>query len=102
MKKRINPDRMIQVIHEYFNGVISKPNLKNLCLTTIAMAKSEKLTINEIARKMPVDVRNQKTKQTRLLRFLNNDLPLWNTKVNWHHFVILDISEIFIITSKSK
>jgi hypothetical protein len=52
MKKRINPDRMIQTIQEYFNDSLSKPNLKNLCLTTIAMAKSEKLTINEISRSM--------------------------------------------------
>jgi hypothetical protein len=49
-KEKINPDRMIQTIQEYFNDSLSKPNLKNLCLTAIAMAKSEKLTINEISR----------------------------------------------------
>ena len=60
MKKKVNPDKMIQTITEYFKDSLSKPNLKNLSLTTIAMAKSNRLKINEIARNLPVDVRNQK------------------------------------------
>ena len=87
MKKRINPDRMIQTIQEYFKNSLSKPNLKNLSLTTIAMAKSNRLKINEIARNLPVDVGNQKAKQTRLLRFLNNDLPLDDMMLSWSNLV---------------
>lgn len=87
MKKRVNPDRMIQTIQEYFKDSLSKPNLKNLCLTTIAMAKSNRLKINEIARNLPVDVANQKAKQTRLLRFLNNDLPLDDMMLSWSNLV---------------
>jgi hypothetical protein len=87
MKKRINPDRMIQTIQEYFKGSLSKPNLKNLSLATIAMAKSDRLKINEIARNLPVDVGNQKAKQTRLLRFLNNNLPLDDMMFSWSNLV---------------
>lgn len=87
MNKKVNPDRMIQTIEEYFKDSLSKPNLKNLCLTTIAMAKSNILKINEIARNLPVDVRNQKSKQTGLLRFLNNDLPLDDMMLSWSNLV---------------
>jgi len=87
MKKRVNPDRIIQTIEEYFKDSLSKPNLKNLSLTTIAMAKSDRLKINEIARNLPVDVSNQKAKQTRLLRFLDNDLPLTDMMLSWSNLV---------------
>lgn len=87
MKKKVNPDKMIQTITEYFKDSLSKPNLKNLSLTTIAMAKSNRLKINEIARNLPVDVRNQKAKQTSLLRFLNNDFPLNEMMLSWSNLV---------------
>jgi len=87
MKKRVNPDRIIQTIEEYFKDSLSKPNLKNLSLTTIAMSKSDRLKINEIARNLPVDVSNQKTKQTRLLRFLDKDLPLTDMMLSWSNLV---------------
>jgi hypothetical protein len=89
MKKRVNPDRIIQTIEEYFKDSLSKPNLKNLSLTTIAMAKSDRLRINEISRNLPVDVSNQKAKQTRLLRFLNNDLPLDDMMLSWSNLVFM-------------
>jgi hypothetical protein len=74
---------------EYFKDSLSKPNLKNLSLTTIAMAKSDRLRINEISRNLPVDVSNQKAKQTRLLRFLNNDLPLDDMMLSWSNLVFM-------------
>ncbi|MGB9595825.1 MAG: hypothetical protein ACPL7B_06045 [Candidatus Poribacteria bacterium] len=46
---------------------MTKPNLKNLALTNIAIAKAEKMIINEIARYLPTDVKKQKAKQTRLI-----------------------------------
>jgi len=51
------------------------------------MAKSNRLKINEIARNLPVDVTNQKAKQTRLLRFLNNNLPLDDMMLSWSNLV---------------
>jgi len=88
MKKKVNPDRIIQTTQEYFKDVLTKPNIKNLALTNIAIAKSEKTTINEIARCLPVDVKKQKSKQTRLLRFLDNDLPVNDMMFSWSRLVL--------------
>lgn len=87
-KNKVNPDRIIQTIEENFKDVLSKPNLKNLALTNIAIAKAEKMTINEIARCLPTDVGNQKAKQTRLLRFLDNQLPLNDMMLDWARFAL--------------
>ena len=61
-KNKAKPDRIIQTIEENFKDVLAKPDLKNLGLTSIAIAKAEKMTINEIARCLPIDVKNQKAK----------------------------------------
>jgi hypothetical protein len=87
-KNKVNPDRIIQTTEENFKDVLTKPNLKNLGLTNIAIAKAEKMTINEIARCLPTDVKNQKSKQTRLLRFIGNDLPLDDMMFSWSRFVL--------------
>jgi len=87
-RNKVNPDRIIQIIEKNFKDVLSKPNLKNLALTNIAMAKAEKMTINEIARCLPTDVKNQKVKQTRLLRFISNDLPTQEMMFRWLRFVL--------------
>lgn len=87
-KNKVKPDRIIQTIEENFKDVLAKPDLKNLGLTSIAIAKAEKMTINEIARCLPIDVKNQKAKQTRLLRFLDNILPLDVMMFSWARFVL--------------
>jgi hypothetical protein len=87
-KNKVNPDRIIQTTEENFKDVLTKPNLKNLGLTNIAIAKAEKMTINEIARCLPTDVKNQKSKQTRLLRFIDNDLPQNDMMFSWARFVL--------------
>ena len=58
-RNKVKPDRIIQTTEEYFKDVLSIPDLKNLGLTNIAITKAEKITINEIARCLPVDVKNQ-------------------------------------------
>lgn len=80
-KNKINPDRIIQTIEDNFKDVLTKPNLKNLALTNIAIAKAEK-------RCLPTDVGNQKAKQTRLLRFLDNQLPLDDMMFYWAKFAL--------------
>jgi hypothetical protein len=87
-KNKVNPDRIIQTTKENFKDVLTKPNLKNLGLTNIAIVKAEKMTINEIARCLPTDVKNQKSKQTRLLRFIDNDLPSNDMMLCWLRFVL--------------
>lgn len=72
--KKISPDRIVNAVKENFKRILSKPLLKSMILVTIAIAMSEKLKINEIARHLPVEVTHQKVKQTRLLRYLKKPL----------------------------
>ena len=76
MKNQVDPGRIVCTIEEDFKDELSKPKLRNLILTSIAIGKTERLRINEIARNLPVDVKRKKSKQTRLLRFLDSYLPL--------------------------
>ena len=62
-QKRVNPTAMITTITEIFNPVLKKPALKNLILTTLAIALAKTFRINEIASRLPVAVKHQKTKQ---------------------------------------
>lgn len=87
-KNKVNPKRIIQNINENFKGILSKPKLKTLGLIIIAMMKAKKMTINEIARELPVNVKRQKSKQTRLLRFLSNKVQTPEMMYNWAKSVI--------------
>ena len=75
-QKRVNPTPMITTITEIFKPVLKKPALKNVILTIIAIALSKTFRINEIASRLPVSVKHQKTKQKRLLRFLASAFPI--------------------------
>ena len=53
-QKSVNPTAMITTIIEIFNPVLKKPALKNLILTTLAIALAKTFRINEIASRLPV------------------------------------------------
>jgi hypothetical protein len=86
--KKVSPNRIIDAINENFKGVLSKPRLKTLALILVAISLAKKLKINQVARKMPTDVKHQKAKQTRLLRFLKKPLPLLDMMFSWTRFVL--------------
>jgi len=86
--KRVSPNRIIDAVDENFKDVLSKPKLKTLALIAVAISLAKKLKINQIARKMPTDVNHQKSKQTRLLRFLKKPLPLLDLMFSWTRFVL--------------
>jgi len=86
MKKKVSPNRIVDEVEKNFKDILSKPSLKNLILVTIAIALAEKLRINEIARHLPVDVKHQKAKQTRLLRMLKR--CLLDMMFSWTKFVL--------------
>lgn len=86
--KRISPIRIINAVNENFKDVLSKPRLKTLALIAVAISLAKELKINRIARKMPTDVKHQKCKQTRLLRFLSKPLPLVEMMFSWTRFVL--------------
>ncbi len=86
--KRVNPVSMITTIREIFNPVLTKPQLKNVILTTLAIALSKTFRINEIASRLPVEVKHHKTKQKRLLRFLARRFPIGAAMGCWLIFVL--------------
>jgi len=86
--KKVSPNRIINAVDENFKDVLGKPRLKTLALVAIAISLAKKLKINEIARHMPTDVKHQKSKQTRLLRFLKKSLPLLDMMFSWTRFVL--------------
>ena len=87
-QKRVNPTAMITTITEIFNPVLKKPALKNLILTTLAIALAKTFRINEIASRLPVAVKHQKTKQKRLLRFVDSVFPIGAVMGCWLVFVL--------------
>ncbi len=88
MKNRVDPGRIVTAIEENFKDELSKPKLRNLILTSIAIGKTKKLRINEIAQNLPVDVKHKKSRQTRLMRFLNTYLPLDGVMFSWTGLVL--------------
>ena len=91
--KRVSPNRIIEAVDENFKSVLSKPRLKTLALIAIAISLAKRLKINEIARRIPTDVKHQKCKQTRLLRFLKKPLPLLDMMFLWTRFVLKRVYE---------
>ena len=87
-QKRVNPIPMITTITEIFKPVLKKPALKNVILTVIAIALSKTFRVNEIASRLPVSVKHQKTKQKRLLRFLTSAFPIGAVMRCWLVFVL--------------
>lgn len=90
-KNKVSPERIIKTTEKIFNRVLSKPQLKNLGLVSIAIAKAKRLSINGISREIPTDVNRQKSKQTRLLRFLNRPIEMLNMMFVWTIFVLEEI-----------
>ena len=86
--KRVSPNRIIDAVRENFKGVVSKPRLKTMALIAVAISLAERMKVNEIAREIPTDVKHQKAKQTRLLRFLKKPLPLLDMMFSWSRFVL--------------
>jgi len=86
--KKVSPNRIIDAVRENFKGVVSKPRLKTMALITVAISLAERMKVNEIAREIPTDVKHQKAKQTRFLRFLKKPLPLLDMMFSWSRFVL--------------
>ena len=69
-KNKVNPDRMIQTIEENFKSILSKPNLKNLALTTIAIPFRK--------RAIPIAFKVYTNQQIRDMEYLSENYIIWN------------------------
>ena len=92
-QKRVNPTPMTTTITEIFNPILTKPALKNVILTIIAITLSKSFRINEIASRLPVSVKHQKMKQKRLLRFLARAFPIGAVMHCWLVLVLRHVCQ---------
>ena len=87
--KRVNPKPMITHFREIFKPIgLKKPSFRNLLLAVIAVCIAKTLRINEIASRLPILVKTEKSKQKRLLRFLDTALPMARLEKAWVTFVV--------------
>ena len=70
---KLNPHMLIPHIRRGFNNVLKLPALKNLILVILASLHTQRFQINTLASHLPVNVAHYKTKQKRLLRFINSN-----------------------------
>ena len=69
-QKRVHPRAIIASFKEVFKTiVVKKTSLRNLLLSVVAVSVSKTLRINEVASRLPIPVKNEKSKQKRFLRF---------------------------------
>ena len=78
--KQVNPKTMTTHFREIFRFPIGlkKPSFRNLLLIILAVCTAKTFRTNEIASLLPLDVKTEKSKQKRLLRFLDTPLPIYH------------------------
>ena len=82
--KRVNPETMITRFEEIFKSVgLKKPTFRNLVFVLIAIGVAQTFRINEIASRLPVVVKREKSKHKRFLRFLETPLRVDALKRAW-------------------
>ena len=87
--KRVNPETMIARFEEIFKSIgMKKPTFRNLLLVLIAISVAQTFRINEIASRLPLVVKREKSKQKRFLRFLDTPLPVDALKTAWFVSVV--------------
>ena len=75
-RKRANPRKIITGFQEVFKQLsVKNTSIRNFLLMVLAASVSKTFRINEIASRLPIDVKKEKSKQKRLLRFLDTPFP---------------------------
>ena len=88
-RKRVHPRNIIAGFKEVFKTVVvKKTSLRNLLLTVLAVSVAKTLRINAVASRLPIPVKNEKSKQKRLLRFLETAFPIETAQQAWLRFVL--------------
>ena len=88
-RKRANPKKIIAGFHEVFKGVcVKKTSRRNFFLTLTAVSVSQTFRINAIASRLPIVVEKEKSKQKRLLRFLDAPFPCQSVMDEWLRYVL--------------
>lgn len=88
-QKRVHPKKIIAGFQEVFNRVsVKKTSRRNFFLTLLAVSVSKTFRISEIASCLPIDVAKEKSKQKRLLRFLDTPFPSESVMEQWLRYVL--------------
>ena len=82
---------LIPYIMRGFKSVLKRPALKNLILVILASLHTKIFQINMLASNLPVNVTHYKTKQKRLLRFINSNFPTSIAMEVWCAFVLWEL-----------
>ncbi len=72
---KVNKRALISKVKQGFKIVLKRPALRNLILVMLASLRTTTFRINTLAAHLPVLVAHYKTKQKRLLRFINSNFP---------------------------
>ena len=108
--KWVHPKKMITHFSEVFKDVdVKKTSLRNLLFIILAVAVAKTFRINAIAARLPIVVKKEKSKQKRLLRFLETPLPLdalmeawclfvcrwvWKPRTQHYFYVLIDETDL--------
>ena len=88
-QKRVHPKTIIAGFQEVFKQVcVKKTSLRNLLLAVIAVSVAKTFRINEVAARLPIAVKHEKSKQKRLLRFLETPFAIDAVCRAWFRFVL--------------
>ena len=85
---KVNTGALISKVKQGFKIVLKRPALRNLILVMLASLRTTTFRINTLAAHLPVLVAHYKTKQKRLLRFINSNFPTDVALVAWCRFVL--------------
>ncbi len=85
---KVNKRALISKVKQGFKIVLKRPALRNLILVMLASLRTPTFRINTLAAHLPVLVAHYKTKQKRLLRFINSNFPTDVALVAWCRFVL--------------
>ena len=90
---KVNPLLIIPSINQAFKTVLKRPAHRNLILVILACIHAKTLKINVFARHLPVFVAHYKTKQKRLLRFIDSNFPTPIAMEAWCAFVLRQLCD---------
>ena len=86
---------MITHFREIFKPIgLKKPSFRNLLLSVIAISTAKTFRINEIGSRLPIDVKTEKSKHKRFLRFLDTALPIACLEKAWLVFVLQSLGHL--------
>ena len=88
-QKWVHPGKIIAGLREVFKTVsLKKTSQRNFFLILTAVCVSKTFRINAIASRLPISVETEKSKQKRVLRFLESPFPSESVMEAWLAYII--------------